>query len=718
VVHKALVGEFFGEMNHTLVQDALEALDGDCKNTEMVFRSVIHAMGTPVEIQRHFGQAPFLQTTRAERVNRSRSTLTEAARRKLHQEAQTMSDDEKVEMVNMLPAIPIVGHFPDYMSQAYLLAMSQYRAEQLAVGQKVCTPDQMFTHKEWSKRETFQQEVGCSVFYFPEMDPGSTYYDSGFFTVEQTAAYHIDGQLFGLRHAYREADSIPGRLARQLIAAAGMAAGFVFSRVTDSVLSWLGFGKKEEDHTEEVKRVNSNSDHLGEMANHLGRVEQVNQILVSEETKLKKNSQKIMVYLKLESSTRAFLDHTNRLMAGLEDLFHGHLSPTLVNTEKLYEGLKELEFDASKKQDMLLVKDYASVWNEKTSYFLTEGKDLLVVLHLPIGSMNSLYETYTYIPTPLTMSAPDAVNPFHFQVNPRETVVAHNLMTDGRLVMTVEEFNSCPQIADGTRYCPKWGYTYKNTRTSCLMSLYESEPDKLVDYCPITAFPEEPFVAQVALHRYYTYSPKNSGGRILCKHQYTGSGVVNLKGLQMVTVREDCRLETDDFILEASIDFGKREKGYQTTDMVFDVVNYTEPLEWARDQGRLPGLGVSTAPTISEISRDWHLEKLAITRHWTFLQWVGVACGGTALFLFLLWLVKCLWDVGKRRTFGERMAAITTDYGDAMQRIRHMERYFTGRQPRARPGGQEEEGIQMGLLGAPASAPPRPDSLPVSSEQA
>ena len=145
-------------MNHTLVQDALEALDGDCRNTEMVIRSVIHAMGTPVEIQWHFGRAPFLQTARAERVNRSRSTLTEAARRRLHQEAQGMSDDEKVDMVNMLPALPIVGNFPEYMSQSYLLALSQYRSEQLAVGVKVCTPDQMFSHAEWSKRGTFQQE--------------------------------------------------------------------------------------------------------------------------------------------------------------------------------------------------------------------------------------------------------------------------------------------------------------------------------------------------------------------------------------------------------------------------------------------------------------------------------------------------------------------------------------------------------------------------------
>jgi hypothetical protein len=231
------------------------------------------------------------------------------------------------------------------------------------------------------------------------------------------------------------------------------------------------------------------------------------------------------------------------------------------------------------------------------------------------------------------------------------------------------------------------------------MSLYESEPDKLVDYCPISAFPEEPFVAQVALHRYYTYSPKSSTGGLLCKNQYAGSGVVNLKGLQMVTVWEACRLKADDFILEASIDFGKREKGY----MVFDVVNSTAPLECARDQGRLPGVGVSSAPTISEISRDWHLEKLAISRHWTFLQWTGVACGGTALLLYVLWFIMRLWDVGKRRMFGARMETITTDYGDAMQKLRYL-----------RP---EEEGTEMGLLGSPASAPPRPDSLPVGEEQ-
>ena len=94
------------------------------------------------------------------------------------------------------------------------------------------------------------------------------------------------------------------------------------------------------------------------------------------------------------------------MISGLEDLFHGHLSPTLIDTAKLYEGLKELEFKASKKQDMLLIKDCASVWNEKTSYFLTEGKDLLVVLHL-IGDMNNLCEMYTHIPTRLNMSGPD-----------------------------------------------------------------------------------------------------------------------------------------------------------------------------------------------------------------------------------------------------------------------------------------------------------------------
>ena len=57
-----------------------------------------------------------------------------------------MSDEEKVEMVNLLPAIPIVGEYPSYMTQSYLLNLAQYRSEQLTVGVRVCTPDQMFNH--------------------------------------------------------------------------------------------------------------------------------------------------------------------------------------------------------------------------------------------------------------------------------------------------------------------------------------------------------------------------------------------------------------------------------------------------------------------------------------------------------------------------------------------------------------------------------------------
>ena len=100
------------------------------------------------------------------------------------------------------------------MTQSYLLNLAQYRSEQLTVGVKVCTPDQMFNHATWTQRETFENELGCQEFYFTELDPGSPYYDSHFFTVEQSAAYYIDGQIFGLMHAYQEATTTPGRMVK------------------------------------------------------------------------------------------------------------------------------------------------------------------------------------------------------------------------------------------------------------------------------------------------------------------------------------------------------------------------------------------------------------------------------------------------------------------------------------------------------------------------
>ena len=46
--------------------------------------------------------------------------------------------------------------------------------------------------------------------------------------------------------------------------------------------------------------------------------------------------------MKLVVSTRAFLDQSTRISEGLIDLTHRNLSPTLVDTDLLYKGLREL----------------------------------------------------------------------------------------------------------------------------------------------------------------------------------------------------------------------------------------------------------------------------------------------------------------------------------------------------------------------------------------
>jgi hypothetical protein len=748
-VHKAYQDEAFDEF--PLLIGTLSALDGDCAHAERSVNSIVRSMGTPLEYQRHFGQSNILGVGRRARpkARKSRSGAgtsgasttplpmvptggipnpnpvptpqpldgsddLERHRQAISQGVKALSREEQLKMVHELfPGTPSLFSVPfqaagneqpiegvPYMTQGYLAYLAE-RAQQLRTeNRSVCTPDLLFDNLAQTRVDEIYTAHDCEPFYFPEVDPGTPYYKPGFFTAEQTASYQVAKRLFGLRDAYQNADPSLTRLTRQLIAAAGMAAGFVLSKISNSVLGWLGFGKKEGPDRAEVQRINVNTAHVGEVANHLGRVEKITEALAADEEMLENAEKKTMAVMKLVVSTRAFLDQSTRISEGLIDLTHRHLSPTLVDTDLLYKGLRELEFEASKQQEMLLIQDYSEIWNLRMSYFMTANRDLLVVIHLPVGRMDSKHEIYEYISTPLAMSGSPELEKVHFVVNPPKSLVAYNPLLSTKMEMSTAEYDNCPHITDGTRYCPKWGYTYKSVRPSCVMSLYEANISQLVDYCPISAFAERPYVAQIGFRDFFTYVAKPTTARISCRGPVPGPKTVTLNFLQRSSVRADCKVETDDFTLEPVIEFGKKEGFYQSADLTFDRVNYSRPLDWAHKNGRLANYSTSSAPTMSEIASDWHLDKLRVDAHWTLLQWVSILCGAASLFLFALWMVKCCWDVAKRRSFGGAIRQLREDVVEASQRVRYLE--SLGGKRRKRPSQEEE--LEMSPMNP--SAPP------------
>ena len=177
----------------------------------------------------------------------------EQHREAITNEVRQMTREQHVQMVHELfPGTPSLFSVPfqapdadveedfipgvPYMTQGYVSYVAE-RAQQLATGnQTVCTPDVLFKNLAQTRIVEVYETNDCEPFYFPEVDPGLPYYKPGFFTTEQTASYQVAKRLFGLRDAYENADPGLTWMTRQLIAAAGMAAGFVLSKISNSVL--------------------------------------------------------------------------------------------------------------------------------------------------------------------------------------------------------------------------------------------------------------------------------------------------------------------------------------------------------------------------------------------------------------------------------------------------------------------------------------------------
>ena len=171
--------------------------------------------------------------------------------------------------------------------------------------------------------------------------------------------------------------------------------------------------------------------------------------------------------------------------------------------------------------------------------------------------------------------------------------------------------------------------------------------------------PEEPFVAQIDLRSFYVYSPKPTFGRVVCRGLVKDE-VQALQGLQTVTLRSDCKLDSAGFILEPVVEFGERAEGYQAINIRFPNVS-TKKLDWAEDVGHLDGSADNNSPTIAEIASRWDEKDLHEEQHWSLLKWISVIIGAVGMVLLALWIIKCIWDVKKRGDYRQTLSSITKD---------------------------------------------------------
>ena len=86
----------------------------------------------------------------------------------------------------------------------------------------------------------------------------------------------------------------------------------------------------------------------------------------------------------------------------METLFHSkEATPLLVDPVALYVQIKELEHEVASENERLLVSTPSDVWHTPTSYFVTGSMKLSILLHIPVGRVDSYSTVYQYVPTPI-----------------------------------------------------------------------------------------------------------------------------------------------------------------------------------------------------------------------------------------------------------------------------------------------------------------------------
>ena len=285
--------------------------------------------------------------------------------------------------------------------------------------------------------------------------------------------------------------------------------------------------------------------------------------------------------------------------------------------------------------DNVLMIAPGDVWQCPLSNMVTRDLRIHVMVHVPTGKTSSFQKLYKYIPTPMAFLE----NGTHFLANLAEPFLLLDQKDQYPREMTRDNVAACKMVNCYRRYCPANFFLINWSPPTCLMSLYEGSVKGVLEQCPIVLLKEDfPHVAELSFGEFTVYSKKSLTARVICQDQPKSS--VAFVDPSRMSLRRDCGVVHDDFVLEPRVDFSAQDYLLAAIPLsLSDEFNDTlvDVLEWGEISGELhlyKNANVGTGLTMSEVSQSWTQERLRENVHWT---WQGaLVADGVTMFLIIL----------------------------------------------------------------------------------
>ena len=521
---------------------------------------------------------------------------------------------------------------PSFLSQKY----QDFCELQSMAYTSACCPVDLFEHPEANTLD----ELGCEAFVIPETMVGSPYYNPLFITQEEKAQLGTNGSVVRLRALYSVVEGLPVREKRQIGLA--IAGGSMFGFAVNSILGFFGYSTHT---TEDIEHINANQDHIGEVEHHVELAEKFAKQMREEAHLLEKREYMMERLLHVSASMQGIFEAYELYMAGLSVLFQQRaLSPLLVDRKEVVRKVRALQHKERGRGNLILM-DPLNIWAAELSYVVTRNLNIMVMMHIPVAKQDSFRHLYKYVRTPLAFSKSTT----HFFPNPPNSYLLLDKDNSHPKVLDVAELAKCKEMRTDTRYCPAMSYQLNSAPATCLTSLHSGDSLGVLAKCPVSLVDEEyVYVASLGFGKYSVYTRNETKARVFCGTHSIDP--IKLVGLMTVTVRKDCRVVGDSFILEPVVDFESVQQVLDSIPVTFsEDQNFTSALDWGKEVGLVSALPDDSGQTMNDIASSWNNDKLEVNREWSIITYIGLAIGVLAGTFICCCVTKECWHCYQRR---------------------------------------------------------------------
>ena len=609
----------------THLYDAIKMMEHRCQSAENILNSQLRSMGSDEEWADYFpnpAENPFEAARRRlpERVGEVEpSTGPPELEVELTENTLFSSDASGLGHGAMPPEATTISNWPKRFTQAYV-----DWCRGAAVEGSSCCVEVLYKQPEVTN---LSQLDNCDILLLPETQSAGPYFNPLFFPKETLRPMYATGEVGPIRDHY----SSQIREERFAVTMA-LAGGALFGAALNGVLHWFGLGSSSSDY---VKSINANQEHIDQVARQVALTQQFTKSISERADQLAEREKLTEEFLHVMVGMQGLFDHLELITNGVSILFHQRqLSPLLVDRNQMIKEVRALEVEQREMENLLMIAP-GDVWQCPLSYVVTRDLRIHVMIHVPTGKTSSFRKLYKYIPTPMAFLE----NGTHFLANPAEPYLLLDNNDQHPREMTREDVAACKMVNFYRRYCPSNSFQMNRSPPTCLTSLYEGSAEGVLDQCPIVLLNEDyPHVAELSFGEFTVYSRQPLTARVFCQDQPKSS--VAFVDLSRVSLRRDCRVVHEDFVLEPSVDFSAQDYLLAAIPMALsDDLNDTlvDVLEWGEVSGELhsyKNANVGTGLTMAEVSQSWTQEKLRENNHWT---WRGaLMAGGVAMFLLII----------------------------------------------------------------------------------